>query len=306
MNTGPDQDLLNSYDEQGFVVACGLFSRSETDRLFDHFQQLRGSGQREFDYTGEEHKEGFPRMLHMHRWDEVSLDWLLSERIANWLRALAGGLEAYAIQTMVYYKDPGKRGQALHQDQLFIRARPGTSMAAWMALERADEANGCLQVVPGSHKLPLLCEAAADTSVSFTDVGSEVPDNLETTPVVMDAGDVLFFHGKLIHGSLPNTTTDRSRLALIGHFVTGEATRIADFYHPVLRMDGTPVEMGESPGGGPCGVWTTRDGERVVEVIDSPDTGRPISYVIGYCSLFIVHCSLLIGQAAPSHSPAGS
>ena len=267
MGAGPGPSLLNSFDEQGFVVARSLFSTVESEELLDHFRQLRGKGDRELDYTGEAYKKEFPRMLHMHRWDDVSLKWLLSERIAHWLRVLGGGLDAYAIQTMVYYKDPGKRGQALHQDQLFIRVQPGTSIAAWMALEHADEHNGCMQVAPGSHKLPLLCEAEADTSVSFTDVGSQVPDDLETVPVVMNAGDVLFFHGKLIHGSLPNTTTDRSRVALIGHYVTGDATRIADFYHPVLRMDGTYVEFENSPGGGPCGEWVTTDGERKVEMV---------------------------------------
>lgn len=267
MNREPNLQLLNAYVEQGFVVARGLFSLNETAELLDHYMALRGSEGRELDYTGEAHKDEFPRMLHMHRWDDVSLEWLLSDRIAGWLRELAGTEELYAIQTMVYYKDAGRRGQALHQDQLFVRAQPGTSIAAWMALERADEANGCLRVAPGSHKLAVLCEAEVDVSQSFVNVGSQVPDDLETASVVMEPGDVLFFHGNLIHGSLPNTTADRSRVALIGHYVTGDATRIADFYHPVLKMDGTPVDLENNPGGGPCGVWVTKDGERVIEMM---------------------------------------
>jgi phytanoyl-CoA hydroxylase len=266
MNPRLDPNLLNAYDEQGFVVARQLFSPEEASDLLTHFRKLRGSEGRELDYTGEAYKEEFPRMLHMHRWDERSLEWLLSERIADWLRGIGGDEEPYAIQTMVYYKDPGKRGQALHQDQLFVRAQPGISIAAWMALERADEANGCLRVAPGSHKLPLLCASETNTEVSFTDIGSQVPDDLETVAVVMEPGDVLFFHGKLIHGSLPNITKDRSRVSLIGHYVTGDATRVADFYHPVLRMDGTTVELENSPEGGPCGTWVTREGERIVEM----------------------------------------
>lgn len=267
MKHHPSASAISHFDEQGFVVAKSLFSLEETDFYLNHFRELRGSSSdRILDYTGDEHRMQFPRMLHMHRWDDVSLKWLLSERIGNWLRALSGGLEPYAIQTMVYYKDPGRRGQALHQDQLFIRAEPGTSIAAWMALEPADEANGCMRVVPGSHKLPVLCAAEVDTTLSFVGVGSQVPDDIETEPVIMDAGDVMFFHGKLIHGSLPNTTTDRSRFSLIGHYVTGDATRVAEFYHPVLRMDGTVFELDQSPDGGPCGVWVTKDGERLVEI----------------------------------------
>ena len=57
----------------------------------------------------------------------------------------------------------------------------------------------------------------------------------------MDAGDVLFFNGALVHGSYPNTTADRFRRALIGHYIEGAAAQVAEFYHPALRMDGTPL-----------------------------------------------------------------
>jgi phytanoyl-CoA hydroxylase len=70
----------------------------------------------------------------------------------------------------------------------------------------------------------------------------------------------------VIHGSYPNRSADRFRRALIGHYVAGEAERVAQYYHPVLRMDGTPVELAVSEGGGPCGVWAERDGRAVVEL----------------------------------------
>ena len=139
-------------------------------------------------------------------------------------------------------------------------------MAAWLALDRCDEANGCMQVVPGSHAWPLLCTEKADTRVSFTDVTVPLPPEAEVRPVVMEAGDVLFFNGALVHGSYPNTTTDRFRRALIGHYVEGAAEQVAQFYHPALRMDGTIVELETSETGGACGVWVERDGAHVVEL----------------------------------------
>ncbi len=42
---------------------------------------------------------------------------------------------------------------------------------------------------------------------------------------------------------------------------------MARFYHPVLRMDGTEVPLEVSPGGGPCGVWTEREGRTVAELV---------------------------------------
>jgi len=75
----------------------------------------------------------------------------------------------------------------------------------------------------------------------------------------MKAGDVLFFHGQLVHGSYPNESSTRFRRALIGHYITGNAEQVGGFYHPVLRMDGSVVDLEMSTGGGPCGVWAGGD-----------------------------------------------
>jgi phytanoyl-CoA hydroxylase len=76
---------------------------------------------------------------------------------------------------------------------------------------------------------------------------------------------VLFFNGQLIHGSFPNTTQDRFRRSLIGHYIVGNAEKVSEFYHPALRMDGTPVELENSERGGPCGVWVDQNGVPMVE-----------------------------------------
>jgi ectoine hydroxylase-related dioxygenase (phytanoyl-CoA dioxygenase family) len=118
-----------------------------------------------------------------------------------------------------------------------------------------------MQVVPGSHAWPLLCTTQADTSVSFTDVTVPLPAGQPVEPVVMEAGDVLFFNGALVHGSYPNTTQDRFRRALIGHYIEGQAEQVAAFYQPALRMDGSELTLEFSAGGGACGEWVEGEGE---------------------------------------------
>jgi len=129
-----------------------------------------------------------------------------------------------AAQTMVYFKPPGSRGQALHQDQYFLRARPGTTLAVWLALDDCDDANGCIRVVPGSQDWPLLCPEPADTRVSFARDSIPLPPGTPELPIEMRAGDVLFFNGSLVHGSMPNVTADRFRRSLIAHFIEERAT----------------------------------------------------------------------------------
>jgi ectoine hydroxylase-related dioxygenase (phytanoyl-CoA dioxygenase family) len=277
---------VEHYQHNGYCVVSGLFSPQEVAFYRSHFMALREGQEHPGDFAGvpierivgNSPKTGdllyddkpdplkqYPRMIHMHRWDEISLKWMIDARINQCLTGLLGA-EPFAVQTMLYFKPPGARGQALHQDQYYLKVQPGTCMAAWMALDDCDEANGCMQVVPGSQKWDLLCTVKADTTQSFTDVTVPLPEGVKPTPMIMKAGDVLFFNGQLVHGSFANTTTDRFRRSLIGHYIVGEAQKVAQFYHPVLRMDGALVELDVSVGGGSCGVWVERDGKPVIEL----------------------------------------
>jgi ectoine hydroxylase-related dioxygenase (phytanoyl-CoA dioxygenase family) len=258
------------FDEHGYVVVQGLFSQTEAQAFIDHYMYLRKQRAYEGDFSGVNIQSAdplkqYPRMIHMHRWDEVSLRWLIDNRINQCLTTLTCR-EPYAVQTMLYFKPPGARGQALHQDNFYLRTKPGTCIAAWMALDACDEANGCMLVVPGSHRWQLLCTIKADTAVSFTDVTVPLPPNAEIRAVNMQPGDVLFFNGALVHGSYPNSTADRFRRALIGHYIEGNAEQVAQFYHPALRMDGTPLDLEISEAGGVCGVWVEKDGSHQIEL----------------------------------------
>lgn len=267
-----DPQIIEQYHRQGYALAKGLFSPEETAALRDHFMTYRPAQPSDSDGRSKNIKEEtdplklYSRLMMPHRFDEVALKWLIDARINAWITALEGS-EPYAVQTMVYYKPAGSRGQALHQDQFYLRAQPGTCVAAWMALDRCDEENGCLEIVPGTHDIPVLCTKDADLTQSFTGDTVDLPEGYAPVPVVMEAGDVLFFNGQVVHGSFPNTSKDRFRRALIGHYVVGEAQAVSEWYHPVLRMDGTPVDFGVSERGGKCGVWVERDGQSVAEVI---------------------------------------
>jgi phytanoyl-CoA hydroxylase len=266
---------LRSYQEHGYVVVPGLFSGQETSDFIQHYMAMRErESAAQNQSLGDASSVGaqdndplkaFPRLMQMHRRDETSLRWLLDARLNACLTALLGR-EPFAVQTMLYFKPPGARGQALHQDQYYLRVQPGTCMAAWMALDDCDEANGCLQVVPGSHTWPLLCTVPADTTTSFTDVTVDLPAGQCPLPVVMKAGDVLFFNGQLVHGSYPNTSANRFRRSLIAHYIAGEAQAVYRWYHPALRMDGSPVTLDHSAVGGTCGAWVDRDGHAVLEL----------------------------------------
>jgi ectoine hydroxylase-related dioxygenase (phytanoyl-CoA dioxygenase family) len=253
-------ELTALYQEQGFLHVPNLFSRHEAERIRDHFMdQVQSPVEGRFDVQPEpDHSDPlkrYPRMMQMHFWDSLAMDFMLDDRIRDWTTELMG-MEPLAVQTMFYFKPAGARGQALHQDNYYLRVKPGTCIAAWMALDPCDEENGGMMVVPGTHDLPMLCTKDSNLQESFTEI--EVPLSETMQPVIprMEPGDVLFFNGSVIHGSGPNVSQDRFRRAIIGHYIAGNTEQVSHWYRPVYRFDRTQVEIEPSPTGGPCGIWT--------------------------------------------------
>ncbi|MEM7799477.1 MAG: phytanoyl-CoA dioxygenase family protein [Chloroflexota bacterium] len=259
--------LLESYTQDGFAIARGLFSSEEVEELKAHFQKMHAARQDHLDarLTADEPLAKFPRLMQPHHHDQTAREWLLNSRLDACLTTLLGA-SPFAVQTMYYFKPPMARGQALHQDQFYLQVQPGTCMAAWMAIDPCDEENGCLQVVPGTHLLPTLCTKSANLDESFADDTVDLPEGMEPVPVVMEPGDVLFFNGQLVHGSFPNSSETRFRRSLIGHYIVAEAEKVANWYNPVLNMDGSAVDIEFIERGGPCGVWVDRDGTPVAEL----------------------------------------
>lgn len=259
------------FQSEGYCLVKGLFSKAECDEFLSHYMELRTqprAGDLAFESASNANDPltKYPRMINMHEWDETSLRFLLDQRIKNLLVEMTGE-EPYAVQTMLYFKPAGARGQALHQDQFYLKVEPGTCVAAWLALEVIDEENGCMCVVPGSQNLPILCTIKSDISQSFTDVTVPVPDTMAAVPVIMEPGDVLFFNGSLIHGSGPNTSKDRFRRSLIAHYATGDARKLGGWYK-AIDFDGNPIGLEKNEGGGKCGEWVDLDGRPVVEMLD--------------------------------------
>ena len=214
--------LREQFKEKGHTIARKLFTPSEAEVYRDHYMALRENGHYANDLVKEwaddeqDPLKRYPRMINMHHLDEVSRAWLLDESIQQCLVAMLDQAP-YAIQTMLYFKPPGGRGQALHQDQQYITTDP--LIGVWVALDKSDQSVGQMIVIPKSHQYGLLEVEPADTSISFTNVQSVIPPDAEQVGLDMEPGDVLFFDGKMIHGSYRNSTTDRWRRSFICHYI---------------------------------------------------------------------------------------
>ena len=253
--------LANFYRD-GYTIVRALFSPDDLREIVGECDALHARGEIPgcfkavpADRTADP-LQIYPRMLYPHRVSPTLKRYMLHPPLEPLLRALLGETPI-AAQSMFYWKPPGARGQAFHQDNFYLRVHPGTCLAAWVAVDRADEDNGCLFVAPGSQRLDVFCpEEDADLEVSFTKHIVPVPAGLDEVPVVLDPGDVLFFGGNLIHGSRPNRTADRFRRSFICHYVGESAREIGR--QDLHRFDHTEVRLPAATGAGPCGEYEAK------------------------------------------------
>ncbi|HEY8669129.1 MAG TPA: phytanoyl-CoA dioxygenase family protein [Tepidisphaeraceae bacterium] len=257
-----EQDIAD-YRRDGYYVARGLIPAEEVAFIRDAFMDATKDGPIE-GLSEMSHVKGerdplarWPRIMQPHQHPEhplgaITTRYLLDRRIGDILHDLLGE-EAIAAQTMFYFKPPGARGQAPHQDNFYLKAQPGNCIAAWMAIDECDQENGAICVYPGSHKLDILCPGQADQDRFFAREQVDIPSDMPERLVRLSPGDVLFFEGNLVHGSHPNSSKDRFRRAFICHYANKSCSAVAGWYKPLLEFDGRETVRTANEQGGPCG-----------------------------------------------------
>lgn len=141
------------------------------------------------------------------------------------------------FRTMMVNKPP-HRGARIgwHQDCWnYLDRNP--MLTVWTALDPATAENGCLQIIPGSHKRGHLCPK--DTSGFLTDemVGEHCRDR-DVVFLTMEAGDVAFLHNHLLHASDANRSGQHRRALSVCYMEASTQNLDTRETYPVVFGDG--------------------------------------------------------------------
>jgi len=143
---------------------------------------------------------------------------VLSQIVAAHLAHWDGSVKC--MQSMLFVKPPSFQGQAWHQDEIYIPTRDRSLCGAWIAMDDATIENGCLWVIPGSHRSGYLYPQHAHNNPDEFDVSAESYgfDDTNEIPVEVKSGAVVFFNGHLLHRSRKNRS-DIYRRVLVNHYM---------------------------------------------------------------------------------------
>ena len=121
-----------------------------------------------------------------------------------------------------------------HQDFAYTPHTNDDIVTALLFLDDIDEANGCLTVVPGSHKGPMLSLFEGERFTGAVASDEEKQALAKSIPCVGKAGAVCLMHTKLLHGSAANRS-DASRGLYICVYTAADAVPIARNPMPSLN-----------------------------------------------------------------------
>jgi phytanoyl-CoA hydroxylase len=187
--------------------------------------------------------------------------------ITGAVRDLMGVPRVRLWHDQVISKPPGdNRHFSCHHDFYFWPLGRPTMISCWLALDDATPENGCMHVVPGSHRDPRYqpagCDMSADIHLSpkpggpgepgslYDDIRTWMPDR--AVPVLLKAGECMFHHCLNWHMT-PQNTTDRQRRAFVLIFMP-DGTRYNHAQSPnhpctsyLHLTDGAPMQREEFP-----------------------------------------------------------
>ena len=223
-------DDVASYRENGFLIVHDALSLEEVEILRGETTAIcrgqRGDVRNLPEHAPTDTDEEVNRRvlcIHMvHKISKIMYDALAHPAMVATLTRIIGP-NVKCMQSMLFIKAAGKPGQAWHQDEIYIPTRDRSLTGGWIALDDATLDNGCLWVIPGSHKPGVLWPQRTHHDTRF-DCAHETfrfpyTDD-DAIPVEVKTGAIVFFNGYLLHRSLPNRATGGFRRVLVNHYMS--------------------------------------------------------------------------------------
>jgi len=244
------------YEENGYLLVRGVFDAGDVEAMRDAITRILetvAATEHDSSHTWSGVDQSLQlKGFHDLQYHDATFTRMVSHpRLVEILTELIGpNVQLHHSKMLV---KPPEQGAPfpMHQDYPYFPHERHTVLAASVHLDDTDEENGCLRVVPGSHKLgPLQAKGASHTLDYPLESGTACP---------AAAGDVLFFNYLTIHGSGVNRSSRTRRNVLFQYRDPADV--------PVFNDDGVEDHvdwgMGLMVAGGNPGFWSWRPRFRI-------------------------------------------
>lgn len=229
-------DEVDQFHRDGYVIVRGLASDALCERMLAVTQRDLLAAAPPVEYEADLQYPGAPaardvpggstirRLKQAHCRDFAFTEWVSHPPLTAQLRQLLGEdvVMPLAHHNCIMTKQPWfSSGTGWHQDIRYWSFRRPDLVSVWLALGSENRQNGCLRLIPGSHRLDLQ-RSRLDDSLFFCEHLAENRDSIaRSVDAPLERGDVLFFHCRTLHAADRNQTAE-PKFSVVFTFRSGD------------------------------------------------------------------------------------
>ena len=217
-----DETSLARFNQNGYLIVRDLCEATDHQKMIDVIQSSLTPALAPVEYEADVHYPGSPdsrqspggdtprRLLNAIARNEVFRTWATDDKLTANVMNLLQTTRVQVSQNhhnCVMTKFPGYGSETgWHQDIRYWSFDRPELITAWLALGEERNENGSLTVIPGSHRMDF-DRGQFDAALFFrSDVERNIQLMESAQSVELNAGDVLFFHCRLLHSAGQNLT----------------------------------------------------------------------------------------------------
>lgn len=223
---------LTSFKEHGFLIIKGILKQAGLAQM-----------QQECMVAWDKEKEAFDPnkswlqnslLVNIHHQAPAVRNYYFEGPLVEVASQIIGPNVKGATSQLTFKMKGNTKPFGWHQDNGYGELAPYNAITTLTALDDTDRGNGCLWLIPGSHKQGQIRVAQSETNKqSQSEIIVEADDSL-AVPMEMKAGDALIFNCWMLHKSDGNYSTDRDRRILFLRYADADAVEVYNNGKPRL------------------------------------------------------------------------
>ena len=225
-------EQIEQYHEQGFFPLGRTLTDKGLIRMREEVMAAWETEKGPFDPTATWLQNAL--LGDVHHKSEIARQYYFNGPMVDIAQQLIGPNIKAATSQLTFKMRGNDKPFAWHQDNIYGELSPYNAITSLTALDDADVENGCLWIVPASHKEGQLENGnTPDTLDEKKAVELDIDDS-RAVPAPIKAGECLFFHCHLLHKSEGNRSNDRDRRILFLRYADANAIEVYNNNQPRL------------------------------------------------------------------------
>lgn len=226
------QEELASFKENGYLILRNVLTETGLDQMRSECMTAWNKEKESFDPTKTWLQNSL--LVNIHHQAPAVKNYYFEGPMVDVASQLIGPNIKGATSQLTFKMCGNTKPFGWHQDNGYGELEPYNALTTLTALDDTDRGNGCLWLIPGSHKGgQVRVLQTEEQKKSKAEIIVEADDSL-AVPMEMNAGDALIFSCWMLHKSDGNYSKDRDRRILFLRYADADAVEVYNERKPRL------------------------------------------------------------------------